>query len=155
MNSCKVVLPKALAYQSKDDDIQREMMSVEEYISQIEFDKEESVYVVPLKGTYYDFEKRMNTVVAFVNRLNKPICELHCLIRISSSIENVEIASMTIDFDRDFLGAVEPNVAVLVHFNIPVKGLTEDRVFSNKELEYSVEDVRITYVDSEEGNVTQ
>ena len=69
------------------------------------------------------------------------------MLHISPDMDGVQIANMTVDFDRDFMGNIDRNEAVLAHFNIPVKGLTEDRDFTNKEIKYSVEDTRVTYVE--------
>ncbi|MBR2707593.1 MAG: hypothetical protein IKE74_10235 [Mogibacterium sp.] len=147
MKNCEVLLPRALAFQADDKDVQRELESVEEYLQSIDFGDEETLHVVLLRGIYHDFEKRMTTVIAFVNKLPRSICEIHCKIHFSPDMDGVQIANMTVDFDRDFMGNIDRNEAVLAHFNIPVKGLTEDRDFTNKEIKYSVEDTRVTYVE--------
>lgn len=149
MNKCLVKLPKALEYQIEDADIQKELLSVEEYIQRIDFGEEECIIVVPLRGSYNDFEKRMNTAIVFVNRLKETISELHCRISFPSDLDDVQIANMTVDFDKNFLGLMGANEAVLAHFNVPVKGLTGDRVFTTRELACSVYDVRVTYEEND------
>lgn len=154
MNECIVKVPKAYEYQLKDNDILREVSSVQDYIQRIDFGNEEGVYVVLLRGTYRDIEKKMNTAFAFVNKLKAPIKDLYCRITLSSSIEKAEFAHMNVSMDHEFMGTVGVNEALLVHFNIPVKGLTEDRVFSNKEIEYAVDDIRVVFSeDSHEKNM--
>ena len=149
MNKFLVKLPKALEHQIEDADIQKELLSVEEYVQRIDFGEEESIIVVPLRGSYDDFEKRMNTAIVFVNRLKDTICELYCRISFSPDLDDVQIASVTVNFDKNFLGLLGADEAVLAHFNIPVKGLTEDRIFSTRELACSVNDVRITYEEND------
>lgn len=142
-----IIVPKALEYQTADLDIQREMESVKSYIDRIEFASEPNISAVLLQGRYMDFEKKMNTVIAFVNKLPKTIKELHCVLTISSEVQDVKFAKATINFTEDFMGELLPGDIMLVHINIPVKGLTCDRIFTNKELGYEVNDVRVTYLE--------
>ena len=96
----------------------------------------------------------MNTAFAFVNKLNAPIKDLYCRISLSANIENVEIAHMNVSMDHEFMGMIGVNEALLVHFNIPVKGLTESRTFSIYEIKYSVDDIRVVFSeDSHEKNM--
>lgn len=142
-----IIVPRALEYQTKDPEIRREMASVKAYIDGIKFGLEQNISIVLLQGNYNDFEKKMNTVIAFVNKLPKTIKELHCVLSFSSGIQDVQIANATINFTEDFMGELLPDDILLVHINIPVKGLTEDRLFTNKELNYVVNDVRVTYLE--------
>lgn len=143
-----IVVPRALDNQTQDPEIRKEMEAVKDYIDRIEFGTEQNISVVLLQGRYNDFEKKMNTVVAFVNKLPKAIKELHCVLSISSKMKDVQIAKATINFTEDFMGELLSDDILLVHMNIPVKGLTEDRIFSNKELDYAVNDVRVTYLEA-------
>ena len=154
MSECIVKVPQAYEYQLKDNDILREISSVQDYIQKIDFGDEEGVFVVLLRGIYRDIKKKMNTAFAFVNKLNAPIKDLYCRISLSANIENVEIAHMNVSMDHEFMGMIGVNEALLVHFNIPVKGLTESRTFSNKEIKYSVDDIRVVFSeDSHEKNM--
>lgn len=145
MNNCKVVLAKAHAGQLADEDVVREMDSVQNYIRKMEYDPEaDEIYGVFLRGEYRDFEKRMNAALVFINNLNRPICELHGVLRFAAADEKVQFARTVIDFDRDFLGSVGVEEALLVHLNIPVKGLRENKTFSARELQYVLDDVRVT-----------
>lgn len=143
----KIIVPKALAYQTADPEIQREMESVKAYIDCIDFDSDPNISVVLLQGRYSDFEKKMNTVIAFVNRLPKAIKELHCVLTIFSEVQGVEFAKAIMNFTEDFMGELLSEDIMLVHINIPVKGLTYDKIFTNKELGYEVNDVRVTYLE--------
>ena len=60
----------------------------------------------------------------------------------SCILHTVQFAKATIDFDEAFMGKIENNEGMLVHLNIPTRGL-----FKSTELEVEFTDVRVTYVD--------
>ena len=60
MSECIVKVPQAYEYQLKDNDILREISSVQDYIQKIDFGDEEGVFVVLLRGIYRDIDKKMN-----------------------------------------------------------------------------------------------
>lgn len=89
----------------------------------------------------------MNAAVVFVNNLENPISELHGIMKFYSTMENVEFAKTTINFDANFMGEVFVDEAILVHFNIPVKGMKSNMEFKTNDLKCVFEEVRVTYVE--------
>lgn len=87
----------------------------------------------------------MNTALVFVNKMGQKISELHGAIHIHTNTEGIQFAKTTIDFDEEFMGVLCDNEGLLVHLNIPVRGLEENRTFTEKELEVQFADVRVTY----------
>lgn len=45
------------------------------------------------------------------------------------------------------MGKIENNEGMLVHLNIPTRGLNQNKIFKSTELEVEFTDVRVTYVD--------
>ena len=108
----------------------------------------ETVYMVFLGASYDDFTKKMLTWCAFVNNTGKAINELHGVMRFKyTKKQGVQIATTTIDMNKAFLGEVAKNEGILVNYNIPVKGLTEDCDVRFSDLEGCFDDVRVTYCD--------
>ena len=64
---------------------------------------------------------------------------------IHTNTEGIQFAKTTIDFDEEFMGVLCDNEGLLVHLNIPVRGLEGNRTFTEKELEVQFADVRVTY----------
>lgn len=147
MSDINIVVPKVYEFQLGDPEVKKEIDSVQEYIQKVNFVSQNSIEVVVLRGKYDSFERKMNTAIVFVNNLLQDIKELHCELRISSKNSNVKFAKATVDFDYAFMGRIRPREGMLVHLNIPVKGLDEDHVYTNKELIYEVEGVRVTYAE--------
>ena len=81
--------------------------------------------------------------------IRKPIKELHGEIRINVESKEVKFAKTTIDFDEKFIGILQHNEGMLVHIDIPTRGLCSDTLFTTNELNVQFTNVRITYVDEE------
>lgn len=98
-----------------------------------------------IEWEHSDREKRMLTPCLFVNKMDKPITELHGVLRLRFREEReAQIAKTTVNFDEAFLGTLHPDEALLVHFHIPVKGLSKDESFRIADISGSFEDVRVT-----------
>ena len=106
--------------------------------------QKDTINFVFIKGMYLDSEKRMLTACLFVNKMDKPISELHGVLRLHFKSRKAQIAKTTIDFDEPFMGILNPEEALLVHLGIPVKGLSNDENFMASDISGNFEDVRIT-----------
>jgi len=123
----KIIVAKAHEEQLKDNETKREYDSVCEAMNAVSLDyKGGTVNFVFIKGLYNHFEKKMTTACVFVNKTDKSIIGLHGKLRLRFNTLQAQIATTTIDFDPDFFGQLNPDEGMLVHINIPVKGLTED-----------------------------
>lgn len=150
MENIIIKLANAHQNQLRDFDVKREIKSVQEYINSLKlrFD-DNTVCLVCLRGYYDDFTKKTNTAFIFINQLGKPIKELHGEIRINVESKEVKFAKTTIDFDEKFIGILQHNEGMLVHIDIPTRGLCSDTLFTTNELNVQFTNVRITYVDEE------
>ena len=106
--------------------------------------KDGTVNFIFVKGVYLHTERKMVTACVFVNKYGKPICELHGELRLKFKERNALIAKTTVNFDREFMGQLEQDQALLVHLNIPVKGLETDEVFTISDLSGSFDEIKIT-----------
>ena len=149
MNNIKVKLVEAHQSQLKNFDVKKELQSVQEYVNGLEIELENrTVFLVCIQGNYDDFGKRTNTVFVIINNCGKAIRELHGVIKVKSCIlHTVQFAKATIDFDEALMGKIENNEGMLVHLNIPTRGLNQNKIFKSTELEVEFTDVRVTYVD--------
>lgn len=141
----KVILAKAHRGQIEDAEIKKELCSVEAELNRVGLPfREGTVNFVFIKGIYLDSEKKMLTACLFVNKMDKPISELHGVLRLRFRSKKAQIAKTTIDFDEPFMGTLNPEEALLVHLGIPVKGLKNDENFMVSNIHGNFEDVRIT-----------
>ena len=141
-----VKVAKAHEGQLADEDILQELESVRKAVREVVIPyREGSINFVFIKGIYVPAERKMITACLFVNKMDKAIIELHGELRLGLNIENTMVAKTTVDFDETFMGALAKDEALLVHFNIPVKGLTESREFSIEDVYGKFENVRVTF----------
>ena len=140
----KVTLAKAHQAQLGDVEISKELCSVEEEVNKVELPfQKDTINFVFIKGIYLHSEKKMLTVCLFVNKMDKPITELHGVLRLSFKSRKAQIAKTTVNFDESFIGTLNPDEALLVHFGIPVKGLSDDENFMISDISGNFEDVRV------------
>lgn len=96
----KVTLAKAHQAQSEDAEIKRELCSVEAELNKVDLPfQKDTINFVFIKGMYLDSEKRMLTACLFVNKMDKPISELHGVLRLHFKSRKAQIAKTTIDFE--------------------------------------------------------
>lgn len=146
MRNIKIKLVKAHLCQYKDLEIQRELDSVQCAINEMKFSlDQEAVYMVFIKGIYDDFNKKMTTALVFINNTGKSITELSGVVRIRAKEPKINIAKARINFDEQFLGEIDDKEGILIHLNIPVKGLNKNREFEANEMMGEFSDVKITY----------
>lgn len=141
----KVTLAKAHQAQIEDMEIKKELCSVEAELNKVDLPfQKDTINFVFIKGMYLDSEKKMLTACLFVNKMDKPISELHGVLRLGFKSRKAQIAKTTIDFDEPFMGTLNPDEALLVHLGIPVKGLSNDENFMVSDISGNFEDVRVT-----------
>ena len=141
-----VVISKAHNSMLNHPQVKAEMEFISNGLNNADFNfAENAVNFVFVNGSYDNTEKKMDTVCLFVNKTNKSIKELHGVIDISFKAVDAEIALTTVNFDEAFLGELNHDEALLVHFNIPVRGLNDNRTFKYSDIEGQFKDVRVTY----------
>lgn len=142
----KVTLAKAHQAQLADAEISKELCSVQEEVNKVDLSfQDDTINFIFIKGVYIHSEKKMVTVCLFVNKMDKPITELHGVLRLGFKNRKAQIAKTTVNFDKSFMGTLNPDEALLVHFGIPVKGLSDDENFMISDIFGNFENVRITF----------
>lgn len=151
MENMKIKLVKAHEQQLKRPDVQAELKSAQDMVDHLPNQlTEPTVYLVFGHGTYNDYEKKMTSILVFLNNTGKTLKAFRAVIRLRSQLPGMQIAKSTIEFNNDFLGDLGPQEGVLVHLNIPVRGLDSDREFTAKEISGEMSDVEIVYMPDEE-----
>jgi hypothetical protein len=140
-----IVLAKAHTIHLQDEELRQEYESIRHAFLSIPLNYQEgTINFVFLKGVYSDFDKKMTTVCVFVNKLGKPIKEIHGVLKLRFRSVDAEIAAATMDFDEDFTGILQPDEGLLFHINLPVKGLGKDQEFFIQDIEGFFDEVRFT-----------
>lgn len=149
----KVVLAKAHKAQLEDEEIKKERCSIEDELNKVNLTFQKgTINLVFIKGIYFHNERKMVTVCLFVNATDKPITELHGILRLKFNDRKAQIAKTTINFDKPFIGTLNTNEALLVHIGIPVRALSNDERFTASDISGSFEDVRVTFGGEENGD---
>ncbi len=146
----KVVLAKAHEIQLSDPELRKEFDSVSGLYADAKLSYTDgTINFVFVKGVYSQAERKMVTVCLLVNKMKQSIHELHGVLRLKFANKSAAIAKTTIDFDKAFLGCLNPDEALLVHLGIPVKGLQEDAEFTIRDILGEFTDVRVTFTEGE------
>lgn len=148
--SINVVLAKAHLQQLKDEGLKKEYESIKELYKDVPLNyKENTINFVFVKGIYDHFERKMLVVCLFVNKIDKPIKEISGQINMEFSNKNAQIANITFYFDEEFLGTLNKDDALLVHFQVPVKGLKENTEIFSRDLKGTLDDVHVTFLEKD------
>lgn len=141
----KVVLAEAHNVQYQNAAIQEEIKSIENGVNHIELPlTDNTVNFVFIKGNYVHSERRMFTICLFVNKMKETLTEIHGVIRMKFQQKSALIAKTTVDFDKQFIGKLNPNEALLVQIGISVKGLGQDEEFVKSNISGNFSEVRVT-----------
>lgn len=126
-----------------DFEIQREIKSIQKYLDSLDLSEcEENVGCMFIKGIYDDFSKKMISALLFINASGYAIKYLKGVLRLKTC-EPINIAKAIINFDEKFMGKLDNGEALLVHLNIPIMGLKENRVFKSTEIQGDFSEVEI------------
>lgn len=141
-------IAKAHEQQLADPDIKLEFEGIRNMLNNTNLSFVDGrINFVLVKGIYVHAERKMVTACLFVNKLDKPVRELHGVLRLAFQEKQAQIAKTTVNFDEPFMGVINPNEALLVHLGIPVRGLEADEAFSVGHLHGRFEEVRVSFAE--------
>ena len=144
----RIVLAKEHQEQLQDEEIKKEYESIRDAFLSTNLNYQEgTINCIFIKGVYHNDEEKMTAACVFVNKMDKPVKEIHGVLRLKFQSLDAQIAKSTLDFDEDFMGDLAPDEGLLFHINIPVRGLSEDEVFLIEDIEGAFDEVRVTYSD--------
>lgn len=140
--SIKIKLAKEHQTQANNKDVKRELDEMQKYFddSSFEFGNNTITYVL-IRGYYSDIDKAMNVVGVFVNNTNQSIYGLRGKLELNFKNKNAQIAVASLTFPEEFLGEVKVDEGVIMHITIPVRGLSEDGVFTSSDIEGRFSDI--------------
>lgn len=133
--SINIKLAKEHENQINDPEIRRELTEIQNFISEQNFNyMQDTINFVLIRAYYYDVKKSMTAIGVYVNKTQYTIYGLKGRLNLNFKNLNAEIASMNLTFPPEFIGELKPDEGLLLHLDIPVKGLNEDAVFTVKDL---------------------
>lgn len=147
----KAILPKAKKQSALLPQVQAELNEVQKYLDggHMPFPSDAIGFGV-LQGNYRHDIRSMDTICLIANGYDYPVEGIAGSVALTTPDRDAFIARLQFTFNEDFLGKVNPGEAILVHFNIPVKGLKEDCIIQTKEFRADINDFR--YVPSGQEN---
>lgn len=126
----------------------QQMEGLGEALSEMQF-QDNTVNFVFVNGEYSDFDKKMLTSCVLVNKMGKPITEIHGRIELNFRNIQGQIAFYVIDLLEAFMGVLQADEGLFFTVKIPVKGLDADREVNYSEIAGRFEDVRVTFLEEE------
>lgn len=146
MDEIRIKLAVPHQNQLTDPDVEREVNSIYESINNSDLKYADgTINFVFIKGFYKHIERKMTTAFLLVNKCNRPVEAIHGELLLNFTDCDALIAKATLDFDKAFVGNLLHDEALLVHLNIPVKGLHEDKEITIKNIQGKFDNVRVDY----------
>ena len=99
---------------------------------------------------YINVEKKINVALVLANAMERPVREIHAVLKVMLSEPDAKVAVVTINFDTDFMGELAFGEGIFVYVGIPVMGLKKDQHFSAREYSANLSDVRVTFAEANE-----
>jgi len=122
-----------------DPDLLREIEETEQYLATAGFQFESGgVSIVFLRGSASSDSQTMLAALVFVNGGNRPMEGLRCLLSIELRNNPAVVLPVTIDLPARVTGRIAQGEGLLVHLGIPMRGLSEDCLFSASDVDCDV-----------------
>ncbi len=156
----KAVLAKAHEELRDNPTIQHQLTEIQKLLDTRELPmKENTINFVSIQGIYDADKKSIFLISLFINNMTRPVNEIHAELRLHLEREGVQLATITLNFGKEFIGVLNPQEAMMIHLQIPARGLQQDEEsFYGDEFVGRLEEVRVTFADGEgedAGNVEE
>lgn len=143
----KVKVAKVHEEQLKDKNIKRELEDIQNYFDNNDFDYvENTINFVFIKGIYSHIKRAMLVVGVYVNNTKDNIYGFSSKLRLKFVNINGQIATVNSAFDENFIGKLEPKEGMLIHLEVPVRGLNKDEEFSIKDIAGMLDEIKYVNV---------
>lgn len=141
----KVVLPEKNKNFANVPAVKQEVSTIQQYLDEgyLKFPKN-AIDLAIIHGSYKHAKRTMETLCLFVNGYKEEVVEISGTIILQIPSMEALVARTHFAFTQDFMGILKPNEAMLVHFDIPVKGLDEDKEIQTTEFVPETLDFRYT-----------
>lgn len=149
----QIKIKTVLAHQQQreSEDAKKELAAIQEYVdNSVENLEEETIYFIPLQGNYVHVKRTMVLAGVIISTLQKGIQGIvgHLSTEIRGS--KAEVTGIKFEFPPEFLGRLNYAEGFPIHFEIPVKGLTEDKQIKSSSFDCKLSDVKILSMDDME-----
>jgi len=143
-NNIKAVLPLAYKQMYEDSSVKSELLRVQEYFDSTDLEMPNpSLYFVALKGAYTHIKRKLLLVAVFANKTDKNLAAIKATVKLKVAHPTADLADSQVAFPSEFMGVLHPDEAMLVHINIPVRGLEKDQVFEANDFASELTDISI------------
>jgi hypothetical protein len=144
-NTINIIPPRTYSLRgAKDPDIEREIQDIGLYVSRFDFVPEDGEIVfVPIRGSYSHIKRSMELVCVFVNNGAQSIFGLDATLKLTIKDVEAELAVIRLKAPYDFMGELNPRTGLLIHVNVPVRGLSEDRIFESASFDGGMSDIEV------------
>ena len=147
----KIKMAQAHQWQRENENVQRELASIQEYVNQnISNLEEEAVYFIPLQGNYIHVKRTMVLAGVIVSTMKKRIQGIEGCLKTRLKESVAEAAKVRFEFPMEFLGRLDCAEGFPVHFEIPVKGMQQDQKIRSSSLQCELAEVKILSIDDVE-----
>ena len=96
---------------------------------------EDQINTMFFHGVYTDIDKNMNVLMAVINNTKDTVGGFELDIAMRPKEIEAEISAIRITAGIDYVGILEPDQAVTIQYDVPVRGLHQDRIFYSEDIE--------------------
>jgi len=144
-SNIKAVLPLAYDQMYEDSSVKNELLKVQEYFDHTDLEMTDpSLYFIALKGAYTHISRKLFLIAVFTNNTGKLLKAFKATVKLKIAHHTAELAETQVSFPPEFLGVFHPNEGMLVHINIPVRGLEKDQIFEARDFISEVTNITIS-----------
>lgn len=139
----KVKVAKVHEEQLQDENIKRELEDIQKYFDNTDFNyAENTINFVLIKGIYSHIKRAMLVVGVYVNNTKDNIYGFSSKLRLKFVNIDGQIATVNSAFDENFIGKLQPEEGMLIHLEVPVRGLNKDEEFSIKDITGMLDEIK-------------
>ena len=139
----KVKVAKVHEEQLQDENIKRELKDIQNYFNTTDFNyAENTINFVFIKGIYSHIKRAMLVVGVYVNNTKDDIYGFSSKLRLKFINIDGQIATVNSAFDENFIGKLQPEEGMLIHLEVPVRGLNKDEEFSIKDISGMLDEIK-------------
>lgn len=142
----QIKIKTALAHelQKESEEAKRELASIQEYVDKNILDlEEETIYFIPLQGSYIHVKRSMVFVGVVVSTMKKSIQGIEGTLKTKLEGYEAEVANVQFEFVPEFLGKLNYAEGFPIHLEVPVRGLQEDQMIKSSSFQCELSDVKI------------
>lgn len=149
----EVTIKTAAAHEAQQNSAaaQKELEAVQEYVREHVGElAPDAIHFIPLQGDYTHIRRKLVLSGVLVSMMQGRVTGIQGRLHTSWKESEGEAADMVFSFPPEFLGSLATGEGFPIHFEIPVKGLSEDMRIPSSRLECALNDVKILVTEQKE-----